>query len=131
VRQDFPTLEKGDLEHLQIKLEPHEVCIRFDLRQPIGRLLEYTRFFLTVMQRQFEAVGGSVMRPRRLGDKWRLYLRALDAKSDGASYAEMAEVFFPPERVDPDADSTKMVEGILRRAKRMTRPSVYAKIPGV
>jgi hypothetical protein len=96
----------------------------------MGKLLKYTRLLLTVMQRQFEAAGGSVIRPRRLGDKWRLYLRALDAKSDGASYAEMAKVFFPPERVDRDADPTKMVEGILRRAKRMTRPSVYAKIPG-
>ena len=127
-RRDFPTATSGDPEKVEIELAPHDVVIRFNLRQPLPRLLEQAKVRLERLQAQFKAAGGEVRRRRMLPVKWRLYLRSLDAKTDGATYEQMAEVFFPAATTLPDEDPIKKVEETIRQARRMLRPSAYERI---
>ena len=129
VRKDFPTADQdGSWQTVEIQLTLHNAAIRFNLRQPLKRLLQHAKFLLERFQAEFKAAGGRVRRGRTLPRKWRLYLRCLDARSDGATYESMAEVFFPADTLSPNEDSLKKIDDTLRQARRMLRPSSYERI---
>ena len=63
--------------------------IKFDITAPIGDQLERARQLLEA--EQDIRVGHLVKPGKKHPAKWLTYLRALDAKESGASYAEIAQ----------------------------------------
>lgn len=108
---------------------PHEVVVGFNLRLPIDHQLKRAKRLLQRLQTSYrQQLGGKVQSVKRHREKWPLYLRTLDARSAHASYKEIAEELFPPERRSADSDGEKMVDNALRAARRMTKPSGYLKL---
>jgi hypothetical protein len=66
-----------------------DVVIKFDITAPIGDQLERARQFLEAEQDL--RVGHLVESGKKHPAKWLTYLRTLDAKENGASYAEIAQ----------------------------------------
>jgi hypothetical protein len=76
----------GKPEH-EIDVGDGEMAVIFDLDKPLGPQLERLKKELT--QRQISRHGVALQR-RRHPVKWLGYLRTLDAREDGASWAEIA-----------------------------------------
>lgn len=121
--EGFPEVPK-EPQQKELTVYPHDILLRMDFRWPISRLLQEARFLLEHAQTGFRAAGYKLLRTRRMPENWRLYLRALDARADGASYKQIAEVLFPNEAGDPD----RKVGETLRQARRLLKPSGYVKI---
>lgn len=64
----------------------------FDLSQPLEPQFQKARDHLASVQQERNG-RQNIRRPRR--DNWPLYLRALDARDSEATFAEMAEAFWP------------------------------------
>jgi len=71
-------------------LDEHQHAIRFDLNQPLREQIETARETLGARQKKLH---GKLIQKRRQTDKWLGYLRGLDGREDGASYAEIATIF--------------------------------------
>lgn len=72
-----------------IELAPHECAVNFDLTRPLEAQLATARKLLRAEQAR---LCGKPMQRRRHREKWLGYLRTLDARADGASWAEIAEL---------------------------------------
>lgn len=83
-------------QHL-INLAKHEVAIRFDLDKPLTPQLEYAREKLRKEQKEFHS---KLLQPRQNKAKWIDYLRALDGRADGATWAEITLVFYEDGTID-------------------------------
>ena len=70
-----------------VALGDGELAVVFDLDKPIGPQLERLKNELTVRQISRH---GAALQKRRHPSKWLGYLRTLDARADGASWAEIA-----------------------------------------
>lgn len=107
---DFESFQHKDLfEQRNKRLEADQrhkiVTYRFDLSLPIGPQIKAAEIML--QEEQGHRVG-AVPVPKTNRSKFPLYLRALDAREQGATYAEMTDVFWPDRR---DAD-----HGAVKRA---------------
>jgi hypothetical protein len=78
---------KAALESLPLPLKPHEAAIVFDLNRPIEPQLAHAR---NLLRRRQSRRHGRLLQKRRHPGKWLGYLRTLDAREDGASWAEIA-----------------------------------------
>ena len=76
----------GTPEH-EISVGDGEVAVVFDLDKPLGPQLERLKDELTGWQIHRR---GKALQKRRHPSKWLAYLRTLDAREDGASWAEIA-----------------------------------------
>jgi len=79
------------LEHslacLPVPLAPHEIALTFDLNRPLEPQLAHAR---DILRRSQSDLHGKPLQKRRHPGKWMGYLRTLDAREDGASWAEIA-----------------------------------------
>jgi hypothetical protein len=71
----------------KISVGDGEIAIIFDLDKPLGPQLERLKDGLTRWQVNRH---GAALQKRRHPSKWLRYLRTLDAREDGASWAEIA-----------------------------------------
>jgi hypothetical protein len=118
-----------DPRRVTVPLDFPEVVHVFDLSRPIKPQVESVGRTLQAQQRWWtEDLGGAVKATRRRKSKWPLYLRALDASSAGATYEEMAEVFFPLEDPDSDVYHLRQVDNHLQQARRLLEPEHYLDI---
>lgn len=67
-----------------------QAAVIFDLSKPLGPQMDGAKEWLELVQNE---VQGEVKPRRKRPDKWLGYLRALDAKSAGASWADIANIF--------------------------------------
>ena len=65
---------------------------RFDLSRVLKPQFERARRHLLAVQQE---VHGPKHTPKPRKDNWRLFLRAIDARDCGATYAQMARAFWP------------------------------------
>lgn len=72
---------------LPVPLAPHEMAIAFDLNRPLEPQLAHAR---DILRRAQSDLHGKPLQKRRHPGKWLGYLRTLDAREDGASWAEIA-----------------------------------------
>jgi hypothetical protein len=75
------------LGSLPMPLKPHEAAITFDLNRPLEPQLAQAR---DMLRRRQSHLHGRLLQKRRHPGKWLGYLRTLDAREDGASWAEIA-----------------------------------------
>ena len=88
---------------------------RFDLKQAIRPQIVRAERFLTKIQREMH---GQVNTPKPRRDNWPLFLRALDAKDAGASYALMVQAFWP-EKYHHGEKSAQSARDIYKAAVRL------------
>lgn len=80
-----------------IKLAPHECAVTFDLTKPMEAQLETARDWLRAKQ---TALLGKPLQRRRHRGKWLAYLRTLDARAAGLSWAEITDAFYEQGLID-------------------------------
>ena len=71
----------------ELYLHDHEYAVSFDLNEPLQPQIEYA---VNVLKRNQKALHGRLVQKRRHKSKWLGYLRTLDAREAGASWAEIA-----------------------------------------
>jgi hypothetical protein len=88
----------------KIDLLQGQVAAIFDLRLPITRQVKLIRSRLGNLKKEYKRKGliEAFRQPKTQSDKWRSYLRVLDAKTDGASDKEIDEIVFCGKRQHPD-----------------------------
>lgn len=74
---------------LKIGVEKHEVAFIFDLNKPLDEQLFSAKHTLKSEQK---VMLGKKLQKRRRPDLWATYLRVLDARECGASWAKIAEI---------------------------------------
>jgi hypothetical protein len=89
----------AELHSYPLSLASNEVAIVFSLDRPLESQIENAR---GALERSFKARGKPMQRRRRQ-EKWLLYLRTLDARAAGASWAEIARELLPA-RTDEAGD---------------------------
>jgi hypothetical protein len=72
---------------LPVPLAPHETALTFDLNRPLEPQLAHAR---DMLRRAQSDLHGRPLQKRRHPGKWLGYLRTLDAREDGASWADIA-----------------------------------------
>ena len=84
--------------------DEHQVLYNFDLSRSLAPQLDVAERYLTDIQ---EELFGKVptRRPRR--DRWREFLRAIDARDAGANYREMRDEFWPDRSPRKDGKEAK------------------------
>lgn len=70
-----------------VRLARHEIAVTFDINKPLEAQLETARDMLRGQQ---ALIHQKNLQKRRHPSKWLGYLRTLDARADGASWAEIA-----------------------------------------
>jgi hypothetical protein len=75
------------VEPLPMPVKAHEMVITFDLNRPVEPQLAHAR---NLLRREQSDLHGRLLQKRRHPGKWLGYLRTLDAREDGASWAEIA-----------------------------------------
>jgi hypothetical protein len=80
---------------------------QFDLSKPLGPQIERAHNQLEFLQRR--RFGKQNTRKKRT-EGWALFLRALDAREDGASYREMRDVFWPGRAIRKDGKEEKTAQ---------------------
>lgn len=75
----------------EINLAPHEVAIRFDLDKPLTPQLEQASERLRKEQKKLHS---RLIEPRQNQAKWLGYVRALDGRESGATWAEITAVLY-------------------------------------
>lgn len=90
-----------DLPPLLGPLAPHETVLIIDLDRPIEPQLAHARDMLRSAQ---SALHGKLLQKRRYPRKWLGYLRALDAREAGATWAEITDVFYAEGLLDRHKD---------------------------
>jgi len=93
--------ERGGAVLQRTKLEKQHVVIAFSTDRPLARQLEDAGKYLKGLQKY--RLGCHLKRPRH-PTKWLGYLRTLDGKEAGATWAEMAETFFSQGLLDRHKD---------------------------
>jgi hypothetical protein len=73
---------------------------RFHLNQPLTPQLERAKRLLHAIQSELQP-DAAIRRPRM--DKYPLFLRALDARDAGATFSQIAEVFWPGQEKTPQS----------------------------
>lgn len=64
-------------------------AVIFDLDRPINSQIAEVK---TILEKGQKAIHGKLISPRRHPKKWFTYLRVLDAREDGASWSEIADL---------------------------------------
>ena len=109
----------------KIDLLQEQVAAIFDLRLPIKRQVELYRSRLRNLQKEYERKGliEPVLKPKTQSDRWRSYLRVLDAKTVGASNKEIYEVGVCDKRQDPNDRYyySKVIRDALISAKKLVK----------
>lgn len=127
-----PELRSWHNNELQsVSVKPGTVFIQFDLAQPIPAQLARAAQVLSNDQRHYlQTPGRAPLKLRQRSEKWRIYLRLLDAEAVGASIAEMAKGLFPRVLDEyPEYAASDSVRKLLRAAKRVR--SRYRAIAGL
>ena len=110
----------GPLIGKEFIFDEPQLMLRLDINRPISPQLNVSKPSLLRFQKilkQNRVI--EVVTPRGHRNQWTRYLRVLDARSAGASYEEIAgSVISEP---GPDDDPRRIVEGILKQARRMMR----------
>jgi hypothetical protein len=96
---------------LEVPVSEGQGAFIFDLSKPLGPQIDIAKQLLELMQKQYQ---GQVKPRRRQEAKWLGYLRALDARSAGASYAEIASIF-PDTAQTPQTGRDKCEQAIALR----------------
>lgn len=73
-----------------LKLQFHEIAIRFDVNRPLVEQIDYAR---DVLRRKQTDIHGKLIQRRPHPKKWLSYLRALDAREADVPWARITEVF--------------------------------------
>lgn len=74
---------------IEVSLERNEIGLVFDLNSPLGPQINEMKGRLYEQQRKKH---GRILQARRHEVKWLGYLRTLDARADGATWAQIAEI---------------------------------------
>jgi len=82
---------QSTLDSFPCTLELHEMAVIFDLNKPMEPQLKQARKELR--WRQYDLLG-KIIQERRRPTLWFGYLRALDGREAGATWAQMAKTFF-------------------------------------
>jgi len=97
----------------------HRANVQFDLRVPLELQWPLVKSHLENLRasRRIEVIST----PRHHREKWRNYLRILDARCAGASHSEIAAVLFPelPNEYDDDYIGSRQVKNQRRAAERL------------
>lgn len=111
------------IHHAMERPRIHEVVLKFDLRYPIDRQIEYAKAYLMGqaehLQRVHEFRGSTPLKFSAKGPHKRKlpeYLRALDASLEGATVREVAETLYPrlARELTRDAGMVRAEEAISR-----------------
>ncbi|WP_449191882.1 DNA -binding domain-containing protein [Thauera sp.] len=111
------------IHHAMERPRIHEVVLKFDLRYPIDRQIEYAKAYLMGQaehqQRVHEFRGSTPLKFSAKGPHKRKlpeYLRALDASLEGATVREVAETLYPrlARELTRDAGMVRAEEAISR-----------------
>jgi hypothetical protein len=86
------SIARSEATERRVDDENHLVQISFDLRRPLAEQLRRAKDILECEQEY--RVGAKVNRKPNTSE-WPLYLRALDAADDGATFGQMASAFWP------------------------------------
>lgn len=85
------------MKHTPTPIENNEVAIVFCLGKPLAPQIKVAKRNLTELQK---TIFSKPIQKRRNGKKWLGYLRTLDARADGASWAKITKVFFAEGLID-------------------------------
>jgi hypothetical protein len=96
----------SELHSYPLSLATNEVAIVFSLDRPLRSQIENANWAL---EESFKARGKPRQR-RRHEAKWLLYLRTLDARAAGASWAEIARELLPRRTDDAGEDAPALVQ---------------------
>jgi hypothetical protein len=96
---------------LEVRVSEGQAAFVFDLSKPLGTQVDLAKQWLELMQKQYQ---GEVKPRRKQGAKWLGYLRALDARSAGASLADIASIF-PDTAQTPQTGRDKLKQAIALR----------------
>jgi len=94
-----------------IALAPNEIAMTFDLHKPLEPQIKAARNILSNSQR---LIHGKPLQSREHREKWLGYLRALDAREAGATWAEIAAVNPHKARTEQGARDTWEAANALR-----------------
>jgi hypothetical protein len=112
-----------------VHLSGGQVLARFDLGYVLGPQFEMQKRDLKALQEEYCARKKMApLKRRRQLKEWPKYLRALDALEAGVRREQIADVVFPLEDPDSDANFVKQVDNLLYQAKQMLKPENYLKI---
>ncbi len=75
---------------MEVPVRDGQAAVIFDLSKPLGPQIDGAKPWLEWAQNEFQ---GKIKPRRKQEAKWLGYLRALDARSAGASWAEIAGIF--------------------------------------
>jgi hypothetical protein len=81
----------------KIRLRPHDYAIKFDLNKPLNFQLKEAGEILKKNQKKLK---GKKLQSRMNERNWLGYLRALDGREVGATWADLASVFFDDGTLD-------------------------------
>lgn len=84
-----------------VRLEPHDVAVKFDMNEPLEPQIAEARDLLRAHQTK---IHGKLLEGRRHPDKWLGYLRTLDAREAGVSWSKIATLH-PETNQTPQAAS--------------------------
>jgi hypothetical protein len=96
----------SDLHSYPLSLAKNEVAIIFSVDQPLEPQMENARGALEESYRN----RGKPMQRRRNKARWLLYLRTLDARAEGASWAEIARALLPLRRDEAGKDAPARIQ---------------------
>ena len=86
-----------------ITLEDNQFAVIFDIDKPVAPQIESAKRALELRQ---DMKHGQKLQRRRHPDKWLTYLRVLDARKEGATWAEIAEILTQTARTEQSARDT-------------------------
>lgn len=96
---------------LEVPVSEGQAAFVFDLSKPLPTQVALANQWLELMQKQYQ---GEVKPRRKQERKWLGYLRALDARSEGASLADIASIF-PDTAQTPQTGRDKLKQAIALR----------------
>lgn len=103
------------------KKRPEEEEVLFNLEWPIGPQIIAAQHHLDRMKKHREDKGEILPEAKRNHiERWRDYLRLLDAETAGATTRRMAEIIYPEvDNVDPDYAGNRTVLNRLNAARKL------------
>lgn len=85
------------LKYTPVSIEKNEVAIVFDLSKPLAPQIKVAQANLTRLQADTH---GKPLQKRRHPERWLGYIRTLDAREAGASWATITDKFFAEGLID-------------------------------